>query len=92
MKSVKFRTGTFYLGDCFDVMADLKADSVDMVLNDPPYGTTACAWDSVLPLDRMWSEYWRIVKTNAAVVLFGAEPFSSTLRMSAVQQFKYDWV
>ena len=92
MTRIDFQTGTFYLGDCFDVMATLEAGSVAMVLNDPPYGTTACAWDSVLPLDRMWPEYWRLVKANAAVVLFGAEPFSSVLRMSALNQFKYDWI
>ena len=92
MDRIDFKTGTFYLGDCFEVMATLPAGSVDMVLNDPPYGTTACAWDSVLPLDKMWNEYWRLLKSNAGAVLFGAEPFSSVMRMSAIDQFKYDWI
>jgi site-specific DNA-methyltransferase (adenine-specific) len=87
---VDFKTGTFYLGDCFEVMAELAASSVDMVLNDPPYGTTACAWDSVLPLKQMWPEYWRLLKANGAAVLTASQPFTTTLITSQIDRFKYE--
>lgn len=81
-----------YQGDCLEIMPTLEAGSVDMVLCDLPYGTTACAWDAVIPMDTLWAEYARILKPNAAVVLFGAEPFSSLLRTSNLPWFKYDWI
>lgn len=80
----------FLVGDCFDHMAALPSGSVDMVLADLPYGTTACAWDSVLPLDRLWAEYWRICR--GAVVLTASQPFTSTLVMSAPKEFKVEWI
>lgn len=79
-------------GDCLDLMASIPDGSVDMILCDLPYGTTACKWDVVIPFEQLWEAYWRIAKPNAAVVLFGCEPFSSALRMSAKQFFKYDWI
>lgn len=82
----------FLVGDCFDHMAALPSGSVDMVLADLPYGTTACAWDSVLPLDRLWAEYRRLLKPLGAVVLTGSQPFSSALVMSNPEWFKYEWV
>ena len=63
-----------------------------MILTDPPYGTTACKWDSVIPFEPMWEQLKRIIKPNGAIVLFGSEPFSSALRMSNIKQYKYDWV
>lgn len=82
--------GTFYHGDCFDVMRSLPDGSVDMVLCDLPYGTTQNKWDSVLPLEPLWAEYWRLCR--GAVVLTAAQPFTSQLVMSQVERFKYDWV
>jgi len=79
-------------GDCLERMKEIKSESVDMVLTDPPYGTTACKWDSVIPLGQMWQQLKRVIKKNGAIVLFGTEPFSSTLRMSNIKQFKYDWI
>lgn len=79
-------------GDCLEIMADLPAASVDFCLTDPPYGTTACKWDSVIPFRPMWDELNRIVKPNGAICLFGSEPFSSSLRMSNIEMFRYDWV
>jgi len=79
-------------GDCLERMQQIPSGSVDMVLTDPPYGTTACKWDSVIPLEDMWKELKRVTKPNSAIVLFGSEPFSSTLRMSNLQDYKYDWV
>jgi site-specific DNA-methyltransferase (adenine-specific) len=83
------RGNRFLLGDCFDRMREIADGSVDMVLADLPYGTTACAWDSVLPFDALWAEYWRVCKPGAAVVLTASQPFTSALVMSQVQYFKY---
>ena len=84
--------GQIALGDCLDVMRSVPSASVDMILCDLPYGTTACSWDSVIPFEPLWSEYWRIVKPNAAVVLTASQPFTSALIMSQIDRFKYVWV
>lgn len=80
------------LGDCLELMKDIPDGSVDLVLTDPPYGTTACKWDSVIPFEPMLEELNRIIKPNGAICLFGSEPFSSALRMSNIKYFKYDWI
>ena len=79
-------------GDCLELMKNIPDKSIDMVLTDPPYGTTACKWDVVIPFEPMWNELKRITKDNGAICLFGSEPFSSHLRMSNLKMFKYDWV
>ncbi len=80
-------------GDCLELMKSIPDKSIDMVLTDPPYGTTACKWDSVIPFDLMWVELKRIMKSEkSAIVLFGSEPFSSALRISNIKEFKYDWI
>ncbi len=79
-------------GDCLERMKEIPDASVDLVLTDPPYGTTACKWDSVIPFEPMWAELKRIIKPNGAIVLFGSEPFSSMLRCSNLKMFKYDLV
>lgn len=79
-------------GDCLELMKTIESGSVDLILTDPPYGTTACKWDSVIPFEPMWEQLKRIIKPNGAIVLFGSEPFSSALRMSNIKQYKYDWV
>ena len=78
-------------GDCLELMKDIPDGSVDLVLTDPPYGTTACKWDSVIPFEPMWEQLNRIIKPNGAICLFGNEPFSSALRMSNINMYKYDW-
>ena len=78
-------------GDCLEKMKDIPDGSVDMVLTDPPYGTTACKWDSVIPFDAMWEQLKRITKKNGAIVLFGSQPFTSVLVCSNLPMFKYDW-
>lgn len=83
---------TLYHGDCLVEMSKIPDGSVDMILTDPPYGTTACKWDNVIPFEPMWAHIWRVLKPNGAVVLFGSEPFSSHLRMSQIKNYKYDWV
>lgn len=79
-------------GDCLEVMKDIPDKSVDMILADLPYGTTACKWDTVIPFEPLWEQYERIIKDNGAIILFGSEPFSSNLRMSNLKMFKYDWI
>jgi len=79
-------------GDCLVEMDRIPDVSVDMILTDPPYGTTACKWDSVVPLEPMWKQLKRVVKPNGAIALFGSEPFSSALRMSNIKDYKYDWI
>ena len=81
-------------GDCLEVMDKLIGDGVkvDAIITDPPYGTTACKWDSVIDFDEMWERLNKLIKPNGAVVLFGSEPFSSALRMSNIKMYKYDWI
>lgn len=81
-----------YHGDCLEVMPTIDAGSVDMVLCDLPYGTTQNKWDSVIPLDALWAEYWRIVKPNGAVVLTAQPPFDKLLGTSCLRHMKYEWI
>jgi len=80
------------LGDCLERMKEIKSGSVDAIITDPPYGTTACKWDSIIDFELMWEQLNRIIKKNGAIVLFGSEPFSSALRMSNIKNYKYDWI
>ena len=79
-------------GDCLEKMKEIESSSVDLILTDPPYGTTACKWDSVIPFEPMWEQLNKIIKPNGAIVLFGSEPFSSALRMSNIKKWRYDWI
>ena len=79
-------------GDCLELMKNIPAKSIDMILCDLPYGTTACKWDTVIPFEPLWNQYKRIIKDNGAIVLFGIEPFSSKLRLSNLDMYKYDWI
>ena len=81
-----------YNMDCLEGMKQIPDGTIDAVICDLPYGTTACAWDSVIPFDKLWEQYNRIAKPNAAIVLFGSEPFSSALRMSNIKEWRYDWI
>ena len=83
---------TIYNEDCLEGMKRIPDGSVDCIICDLPYGTTACAWDSVIPFDKLWEQYRRITKPNAAIVLFGQQPFTSALVMSNPDWFKYDWI
>lgn len=79
-------------GDCLERMKEIESGSVEMILTDPPYGTTQCKWDSVIPLEPMWEQLKRIIKPNGAIVMTAAQPFTSALVMSNIKQFKYQWV
>jgi len=80
------------LGDCLEVMKTIPSGSVDAIITDPPYGTTACKWDSVIDFELMWEQLNRIIKPNGAIVLFGSQPFTSFLVMSNPKMFKYEWI
>ena len=81
-----------YEGDCLNILPKLADNSVDMLLVDLPYGTTACKWDSVIPLDQLWKQYNRICKKNAALVFTAAQPFITILASSNIENFKYEWI
>jgi len=82
---------TVIQGDCLEIMPYIKQGSIDAIITDPPFGITACKWDTIIPLDVMWIQLKRIIKDKGAIALFGSEPFSSVLRMSNIENFKYDW-
>ena len=81
-----------YNADCFDVFPLIPDGSIDAIICDLPYGTTACKWDSVLPLDKLWKEYERVIKPNGAIVLTASQPFTSVLTCSNLDWFKYEWI
>ena len=83
---------TFYQGDCLVEMNKIADKSIDMILCDLPYGTTACKWDSIIPFEPMWEQYNRIAKDNAAIVLTASQPFTSALIMSNIKNFRYEWI
>lgn len=87
MKGIKL-----LLGDCLEKMKKIPNGSIDMILCDLPYGTTACKWDNIIPFEPLWEQYERIIKDNGAIVLFGSEPFSSKLRTSNLKNYRYDWI
>lgn len=78
--------------DCFDVFPYIADKSVNLILCDLPYGTTACKWDSILPFEKLWNEYERIITDNGAIVLTASQPFTSALVMSNPKMFKYEWI
>jgi len=81
-----------YKADCLEVMKEIEAGSIDAIITDPPYGTTACKWDSVIDFELMWEQLNRIIKPNGAIVLFASQPFTSALIMSNPKNFKYEWI
>ena len=81
-----------FQGNCLELMNSISDKSIDMILCDLPYGTTKCKWDIVIPFDRLWEQYNRIIKDKGAILLFGSEPFSSKLRISNLRMYKYDWI
>ena len=83
---------TLIQGDCLEVMKDIPDKSIDMILADLPYGTTACKWDTIIPFEPLWEQYKRIIKDNGAIVLTASQPFTSALVMSNIKMFKYEWV
>ena len=79
-------------GDCLEIMKNIPDGSVDMIICDLPYGTTACKWDSIIPFEELWKGYCRIIKDDGAIILFGSEPFTSSLMGSEISLCRYDWI
>jgi len=79
-------------GDCLIEMQKIPDKSIDMILCDLPYGTTACKWDTIIPFEPLWEQYKRIIKDNGAIVLTASQPFTSALVMSNAKMFKYEWI
>ena len=90
MSGIKTDSVWLMKGDCLERMKEIESGSVDLILTDPPYGTTACKWDSVIPLDKMWEQLKRIVKPNGAIVMTASQPFTSVLVCSNIKMFKYE--
>ena len=80
------------MGDCLEKLQEIEAGSVDMILTDPPYGTTACKWDAVIPFEPMWEQVWRVLKPNGAAVFTASQPFTTALISSQINLFRYEWV
>jgi len=83
---------TLMQGDCLERMKEIPSGSVDMILTDPPYGTTACKWDSIIPLEPMWEQLKRIIKPNGAIVMTASQPFTTTLIASNMKMFRYEFI
>ncbi len=83
---------TVLQGDCLELMKDIPDKSIDMILCDLPYGTTACKWDTIIPFEPLWEQYKRIIKDNGAIVLTASQPFTSALVMSNVKMFRHSWI
>ncbi len=79
-------------GDCLELMVDIPDKSIDAIICDLPYGTTACKWDSIIPLEPLWKEYKRIIKDNGAIVLTSSQPFTTKLISSNYDMYRYNWV
>ena len=79
-------------GDCLELMKSIPSGSVDMILCDLPYGTTACKWDTIIPFEPLWEQYKRVIKSNGAIVLFASQPFTTTLISGNILNYKYSWV
>jgi len=92
MKELEGMLNKIICGDCLEVMPDIPDKSIDMILCDLPYGTTACKWDTIIPFEPLWEQYKRIIKDNGAIVLTASQPFTSALVMSNIKMFKYEWI
>ncbi|AUR81467.1 DNA methylase, partial [Vibrio phage 1.007.O._10N.261.55.F9] len=92
MSDYKSESAWLMKGDCLERMKEIESGSVDMILTDPPYGTTACKWDSIIPLELMWDQLKRIIKPNGAIVMTASQPFTTALIASNMKMFKYCWV
>ena len=92
MEDIKTENLWLMHGDCLERMKEIPDGSISMILTDPPYGTTACKWDSIIPLEPMWEQLKRIIKPNGTIVMTASQPFTSILVCSNLKMFKYDWV
>jgi site-specific DNA-methyltransferase (adenine-specific) len=91
-KKIQIDSASLYHGDCLEVMKSIPDGSIDAIITDPPYGTTACKWDSVIPFEPMWEQLKRITKDNSAIIFTSSQPFTSNLVMSNTKMFKHEWI
>ena len=89
---MRLESNNIYHGDCLELMRDIADKSIDMILCDLPYGTTACKWDTIIPFEPLWLAYKRIIKPNGAIVLTASQPFTTLLINSNLEWFKYSWI
>ena len=91
---MKIKTDNYeiYKGDCLEAMKSIPDKSIDMILCDLPYGTTACKWDTIIPFDKLWEQYNRIIKDGGSIVLFGIQPFTTIMINSNIKNFKHQWI
>ncbi len=89
---LNIKNGSLWHGDCLELMRDIPSGSIDMILCDLPYGTTACSWDIIIPFEPLWAEYWRVVKGCSAIVLTASQPFTTVLISNQIDKFKYEWI
>lgn len=92
MIDLKTSKYTLMFGDCLERMKEIPSGSIDMVLTDPPYGTTACKWDSIIPLEPMWEQLKRVIKPDGAIVMTASQPFTSILGASNINDLRYSWI
>lgn len=92
MEEIENLKNTLHLGDCLEVMKKIPNESVDLICCDLPYGRTGCKWDVIIPFDKLWKQYKRIIKKKGAIVLNASQPFTSLLIMSNLEMYKYNWV
>ena len=92
MKTIEDYRNQIIFGNCLEIMKEIPDNSIDMILCDLPYGTTACKWDIIIPFEDLWNQYNRIAKENAAIVLTAAQPFTSLLVASNINMFRYEWI
>src|ERR1035437_894914 len=84
--------GMLLFGDCLDWMPKIPDKSIDMILCDLPYGTTQCKWDIIIPFEKLWEQYKRIIRGSGAIILTSSQPFTSILISSNIEMFKYAWI
>jgi site-specific DNA-methyltransferase (adenine-specific) len=92
LSSIRLKRNRAYQGDCLDLMKYIEPKSIDMILCDLPYGTTACKWDTIIPFVPLWEQYNRVIKDGGAIVLTASQPFTSALVMSNIKLFRYEWI
>ena len=92
MNKIEDIVNKVHCADCLEFMPLIPDKSIDMILCDLPYGTTACKWDTIIPFEPLWEQYKRIIKDNGAIVLTASQPFTSMLVMSNIKMFKYEWI
>ena len=91
-KNKDLEVNKIYCGDCLELMPQIENGEIDLILTDLPYGTTACAWDEIIPFEPMWNEFYRVLRPNGFIVLTASQPFTSKLVSSNISNFSHQWI